>query len=232
MENFYARLGGMEYASHFVARCLIDEMGLVPIEDLRPELGLEPEDFALLTVGRARPIKRLDLLFDAVRLLRDHVPRIRCVCVGPAENLRTLARTHGVEDLVGLTGRLPAGNSYAAEPPYPHLVNAYRSADLYVSSSHFEACSLSAIDSLACGTPVIVVGKRYGARVLVRENWSGFTVEEESSTTVAKKLSELAHGRENLSRAGPAIRDSLADCSWSKVAARMVTIYESITSSA
>lgn len=198
------------------------EIGAVPHEDRRPTLGLSPHRFVLLTVGRASPVKRIELLYRALALARAEAPQLCCVSVGPREKLAAAAKRAGIEDMVLLAGPVAA----RGEPPAPELVHLYRAADLYVSVSHVESFGNAALEALACGTPVLVTG-RHGVRdVLTGE--SGFVAEEETPEALARLLVELATRRRELNDRRAAIRASVAHLTWDNAAARLREIYLSL----
>lgn len=192
------------------------EIGQVPHEDRRATLGLSPYRFVLLTVGRASPVKRIELLYGALAIARREAPQLCCVSVGPREKLAAAARRAGVEDLVLLAGPVAA----RGEPPAPELVHLYRAADLYVSTSHVESFGNAALEALACGTPVLVT-KRHGVRDVLREGETGFVAEEETPKDVARVLVELAARRRELNERRAAIRDSVAHLTWDHAAAQL-----------
>ncbi len=198
------------------------EIGAVPHEDRRRALGLSPDRFVLLTVGRASPVTRIDLLFRALAIARAEAPQLRCVSVGPKEKLAAAARRAGVEEIVLPVGPVAAGG----EPPAPELVHLYRAADLYVSVSHVESFGNAALEALACGTPVLVT-RRHGVRdVLTGE--SGFVAEEETPEALARVLVELATRRHELNEGRAAIRASVAHLTWDNAAARLREVYLSL----
>lgn len=208
--------------------CLYEEIGVVPFQDLRVELELERDDFVLLTVGRASPVKRLELLFEALSLLRGHKPKIRCICVGPEKNLRSLARDYGIEDMIRPTGKIPSRLKDGETPPFMRLVNAYRTADLFVSSSYIESFGLGSLDAFACGRPVLFVGEKQGARDLAIEGMSGYTLWQETASALAGMLSERAGKRWEMKEFELQIRSSVANYSWSRIAETTAKFYRKI----
>ena len=123
----------------------------------RRRLGLPRDAYVLLFVGRIQPLKAPDVLLHAVaRMLADD-PALRdrlvvAVVGGPSgsgrqrpEGLQNLAAHLGVADVVRF------------EPPSPRaeIVDWYRAADVTVVPSRSESFGLVAVESQACGTPVV-----------------------------------------------------------------------------
>jgi D-inositol-3-phosphate glycosyltransferase len=123
----------------------------------RLRLGLSADAVVLLFVGRIQPLKAPDVVLRAAASLVEADPALRerlvvVVVGGPSgtgleepEHLAKLAGTLGISDLVHF------------EPPAPQeqLADYYRAADLTVVPSYNESFGLVALESQACGTPVI-----------------------------------------------------------------------------
>jgi D-inositol-3-phosphate glycosyltransferase len=190
-----------------------------PFTDRRAELGLLPEHFVIVTVGRNSAIKRIELLYAALALVRRELPEVRCVSVGPGDGLSGLAERCGVGHLVITPGSVPASGEPFSEPPFARLLDYYRSADLYASVSFVESFGAAAADALACGTPVLV-GARHGVRDVVDEERSGFVFEGDDPGAVAERIFEAARRRTELAAARPRIAASAAPLSWQRIAVR------------
>lgn len=112
-----------------------------------PKLGDSPY---VLFLGRLHSRKGLDVLIPA--FARGAPAEHKLVIAGPAgeegyePQLHKMVKDLGLVDRVIFTGMLD-GNIRTA---------AYAEADLFVLPSHSENFGTSAIESLACGTPVIV----------------------------------------------------------------------------
>lgn len=201
-----------------------DAIDAVPPGNPRPGLGIAPGDFVLLTVSRASPVKRTELLYRALAIASRDVPSLRCISVGPRARLEEAARAAGAQGLVVLTGEI---RPRPGEAPAPELVRLYRAADLFVSVSYVESFSNAALEALACGTPALVT-PRHGEIDVMREGETGFVARDETPEGIARLLVELAGRRRELARMRPAIRASVAHLTWDHVAARLRDLYLSI----
>ncbi|MBR9914822.1 MAG: glycosyltransferase [Algicola sp.] len=204
----------------------IKEMNAIPFHDLRPQLGLKPEDFVLISVGRNKPIKRMEMLFEALKKLKDYTS-IKCMCVGPKQHLETLAQKYGVTDKVVLVGSIPENHDFNDEPPYPDLINAYRSANVFVSCSYVEAFSCATADALACGIPVII-GKCHGVKDVVKDGETGLVMQKESADELAQLILQLYEDRSALKSNEEQIKHSIAHLSWEHISKQMAHIYKAL----
>jgi len=117
----------------------------------RARLGIGPETFAILSLGRVNPFKRMPAVFRALRRLADAHPDVLLLIVGgdsPNYDLLRLARFAGVERYVRRLG-------YVADAELPDL---FAAADVAVNLRYPTAGETSAavLRLLAAGLPVIV----------------------------------------------------------------------------
>ena len=198
----------------------------IPFIDLRSKYGLNDDEFLLITVGRNSPVKRMQLLFEALQLLKDF-NKIKCVCVGPLKDLKDLVKTYGIERQVVLTGPVPENLEDSIFPPYPELINLYRSSDLYITTSYVESFGMAALDALASGIPVLI-GIRHGVKDVITENQTGWVMNKETPEELAEMILQLYHDREKLKANAAMIKDSVSWLTWGYVAGEMVKIYKEI----
>lgn len=117
---------------------------------LSKEPGGFPDDFdgvKILTVGRLKAQKALEISIDAMRLLKDSGVKARWYVLGEGDQrafLENHIRQQGLEQDFILMGAV--GN------PYPWFAQA----DLYVHCSRFEGKSIAIQEALILGCPVVV----------------------------------------------------------------------------
>jgi D-inositol-3-phosphate glycosyltransferase len=159
----------------------------------RRRLGLPEGAYVLLFVGRIQPLKAPDvLLHAAARLLADD-PSLRdrlvvAVVGGPSgsglahpEHLDKLAASLGIRDVVRFE-----------QPTAQHrLADWYRAADVTVVPSYNESFGLVAVESQACGTPVVAASVG-GLRTAVADGRSGVLVAGHDPRDYARVLADLA----------------------------------------
>ncbi len=117
-----------------------------------PELRgvpLEPRP-TVAYVGRLHEIKGIDRLIRAVALVRESVPDVRLVVVGPGERYqRTLEQ---LAAQVGMRRRRDFRGFVPAEEKFRVLESAHASALL----SRSEGLPMAALEAMATGTPVVL----------------------------------------------------------------------------
>ena len=166
-------------------------------------LGLRDDAYVLLFVGRIQPLKAPDVLLRAAARLVADEPSVRdrlvvAVVGGPSgsglahpEHLDKLAASLGIRDVV----------RFAPPVPQERLADWYRAADVTVVPSYNESFGLVAVESQACGTPVVAASVG-GLRTAVADGRSGVLVEGHDPGDYARVLADL-HAR-------PRYRDDLA----------------------
>lgn len=203
----------------------IDAINAIPYKDMRTSWGLSLDDFIIICVGRNKPVKRMDLLFKALKKLEEY-KNIKCVCVGPTNDLPELITKHGLESKVILIGSIPKDLPLGLEPPFTDLINAYRSSNLYVSTSYVEAFGNAAAEALACGIPVLV-GKKHGIKDVINAE-TGWEIVSETPGDLAEQIVVLYKNRQSLLNARESIKASVSKLSWKNAALQMAEVYKTV----
>lgn len=193
---------------------------------VRRRLDLPLDAYVLLFVGRIQPLKAPDVLIRAAAALLARDPGLRSKLVvavvgGPSgsgrerpEELQKLAAYLGISDVVRF------------EPPAPQSVLAdwYRAADVTVVPSHNESFGLVAVESQACGTPVVAsaVG---GLRTAVGNGVSGILIDGHDPFDYATVLGRLAHEPYLRERLGKGAVRHAGVFGWSATVDRLLEVY-------
>ncbi|MDH5690984.1 MAG: glycosyltransferase [Candidatus Bathyarchaeota archaeon] len=123
---------------------------LPSIGSFRKKFSLDDNEKIVLYLGRIHQTKGLDILFKAFASLAEKIEHVRLAIVGPDDGylseLKVSAKALNIEDDVLLVGPL-----YGKEK-----CEAYVDADVYVLPSKYEIWGITALESVACGTPVIL----------------------------------------------------------------------------
>jgi D-inositol-3-phosphate glycosyltransferase len=212
-----------------LAPCGFDPQELWPLPAglARARLGLAPDQFTVLQLGRIVPRKGIDTVIEALAILRaHHAIDARLLVVGgeadqhdagtpEAVRLRTLAATLGVADHVMFTGRKDR-----AELRY-----YYSAADAFVTTPWYEPFGITPVEAMACARPVIgaAVG---GIKSTVVDGETGFLVPPRDAQAVADKLAALHDDPAMARRMGvQGLRRACLLYTWRMVAAQAVAIY-------
>ena len=177
----------------------------------RQELGLGDEQI-ILSVSRIEPLKGIEQLLKAIPLLKNN-RGARLLVIGGDENsrgeirkLRRLSRELGIEDCITFPGSVK-------QDRLPHY---YSAADVCVVSSYYESFGLVALESLACGTPVVAtdVGNLKG---IIRQGETGYVVTSNEPGNLAEKIDRLLSQPGSDKNPG-SVRETVSEFGWSKIA--------------
>lgn len=140
-------------------------------------LSLDPEKNILLYIGNLVPIKGTDVLIEAFKIVRDKENNVELIIIGDGserELLEQQVRDGGLEEIVFFFGRKD-------HTDIPLYVNA---CDLLVVPSRNEGRSVTIIEALACGKPVVAssVG---GIPETIVNNKLGILVEKDNPLALA-----------------------------------------------
>ena len=193
-------------------------------EIARNYLGLDGKGI-ILFVGRIVPLKGIDKLLMAMPYL-ENGQRLKLLVIGGDEycqdemkRLKSLAQSLQIHDSVSFLGLVKH-----EELPY-----FYSAADLCVLPSYYESFGLVALESLACGTPVVVT-KVGGLESVIRQGDTGYVVLDNTPFRLANKMALLL-SMSNKKEVISSIRASVTKFSWSKIAEAIVNEYRAVLSS-
>jgi D-inositol-3-phosphate glycosyltransferase len=187
-------------------------------------LGTEP---TLLYVGRIDPVKGIDFLLDGFAHLHGRwqgnvPPRLLLVGgtmsdgnLGPdLAQLRDAAEARGVADQITFCGPQP----HEALPVY------YAATDLTVVPSRYESFGLVAVESLACGTPV-VASRAGGLAYTIEDEQNGFLVPYGDAESLAAALDRALGDVALRERLRDGALATAAQYDWERITDRILDIY-------
>jgi D-inositol-3-phosphate glycosyltransferase len=193
----------------------------------RRRLGLPVDAAVLLFVGRIQPLKAPDVLLRAVARLVEQRPALRDRLVVAVVGGLSGSGLHQPDSLRGLTADLDLSGVVRFTDPVPQqgLADWYRAADLTVVPSYSESFGLVAIESQACGTPVVAAAAG-GLRTAVRDGVSGVLVEGHDPSAYAAVIGDLLADDERRRVLGRGAITHAAGFSWSSTANEMLDVYD------
>lgn len=181
-------------------------------------LGFDGEEI-ILFVGRIDPLKGIDKLLRAMSYLENQ--RLKLVVIGgdaqsqaELERLKSLSLSLQIHDSVAFYGLVK-------QEMLPYF---YSAADLCVVPSYYESFGLVALESLACGTPV-VANKVGCIENVIRHGETGYVVMDNAPRRLADKIALLLSMSNGKLKSPQSIRASVTAFSWSNIADAIVNEY-------
>lgn len=153
-----------------------------PQKDLsfRVRLGMTEDDPLIGAVGNIRQPKAYDVLIDTTRLLADRFPTLKVVIAGDgntdlAGELKDKVNQLGIEDRLIFLGHVPDCN------------RLYNNLDAYVTCSRSEGFSMTCVEAMACGVPVVAT-RSGGPQEIIDDRITGLLVEKDNPEDLAGAL--------------------------------------------
>jgi L-malate glycosyltransferase len=186
--------------------------------DIIARLGWE-DAFVLLSNRSWEPIYGVDVLVRGFVQAARQMPQLRLLMLGGGSQagvLRQILTENGMLDRVHFTGQVKNED----------LPRYYRAADLYLSASHSDGSSVSLLEALACGRPVLV-SDIPGNLEWVEPGMQGWLFPDGKSDRLAEGILQAAHPSVSLPEMGLRARrlaEERAD--WKKNFQKLLDAYD------
>lgn len=205
----------------------------IPKDEAKAVVGIPPEAQMILFVGRIEPLKGIDTLLTAMALMRENCHLGRCsyhlVIIGgnpqdetrdvnsEMNRLKQICHELDLEDTVIFLGKRDQNTL-----PY-----YYSAAEMLVMPSYYESFGMVALESMACGTPV-VASHTGGLAYLVQDGVTGFTVPGGDVPALADRLTKLLFDHDLRERMGKQAATYASSYAWEHIARQIISVYESM----
>jgi len=216
---------GAELEKIGVIPCGVNMEMFQPIDkkEARKKLGLG-EEHIVLFVGRIEPLKGIERILQAMTLMQNG-SHPKLVIVGGDHHsqdeltrLQQLSTQLGIEKSVLFTGIIE----------HDRLPYYYSAADTCVIPSYYESFGLTALESLACGTPVVATNVG-GLNNVIQQGKTGYVIDKYKPEALAEKIT-LTLSRQNTEmKSAYPIRDTITDYSWSNIAHMIIEDFNRVT---
>ena len=220
-----ARLYGADARKVSLVPCGVDLEVFRPLDhkSVRSRLGLNGEKI-LLYVGRVEPIKGLDLLVETAAQM-DFSEGVRMMVVGADVNgdremdrVKQLAKERDLEDKIDFVGQVD----------HDDLPLYYNAADVCVVPSYYESFGLVALESMACGTPVVAT-RVGGLSTIIHHGHTGYLKSWRCPEAFANSVEMIISSDDLQQSMGEAARKRAEGMGWDNVASLMWDEYSVLT---
>ena len=222
--TYSKRIMDLDVAHHLypIERCAVLPPGVKvydgPVQDLKEELGVKPDERVIGVIGRLKPDRGYDVILNGFKLLRERVDRVKLVIVGRSsqieESIKKPLAELGLERDVILAG-------YRLDD-YFSMISTF---DLFVmmrAGSDGTARALREV--MAMGRPAIV-SDRGMLPDLVEEGKDGFVVN--NAQELASRMEQILVSDELRLKLGEAARiKARQKWDYAAQAAQLVEFYE------
>jgi glycosyltransferase involved in cell wall biosynthesis len=172
----------------------VDELAARPASG-KAALGLKPDDQVLGCVARFDPVKRHDVLLEALARVAQRHPNVVLLLAGDGPEKARIDRRAGE-----LKVRVVNPGAIGWQ------INPYASCDLYVAASSKEGLPLAPLEAMASGLAVVAT-KVPGHQDVVDDGTTGLLVPPEDHAALAVAIESLLDDPERRRRMGQAGRE-------------------------
>jgi len=151
---------------------------------IREKLGLASDDILVGSIGNIRPAKGYDILLRAAAEVKKQRPDVKFVIAGEGSGelyrgLLILRENLNLQDTVFFLGFTE------------NTVEFLQGINVFLLCSTSEGFSLSLIEAMACGLPVVAT-RCGGPEEIIRSKKEGMLVEEKNPESIARCLMTVA----------------------------------------
>jgi|GEM_PF-304165 len=153
--------------------------------DIRKMHGIPKDANIILHLGRISFEKKLELLFEAFKKLRQNDTYLLVVGSGPSlEQYKTLAREMNLKNV-----------TFAGYVDDKYIASYYAAADFFVTPSDTEICPMVVLEAFGAGKPVI--GPNYlGTSDLILDNFNGLKFIRNNSSDLKDKMNFMLQNKQ------------------------------------
>lgn len=192
-------------------------------------IGADPDHKIILFAGRIEPLKGLDSLLYAMKIIGNRRPEL-AIClwvVGgdisePADTWSAeLQRINDLKQLLKLHSTVKfVGQQHQTQLPY-----YYNAAEVVVMPSHYESFGMVAAEAMACGVPVLTTNVA-GIAKRLDEHHRQLVTTAQHPLLLAEQIIEIVENHATHQTTAQTLRTKVADLEWSHIAKQIEAIYQ------
>jgi D-inositol-3-phosphate glycosyltransferase len=207
----------------------LDHFKPIDREFAKSALGMADDEQIILFCGRIEPLKGVDMLLYAMKILMEKNPdqRVCLYIIGgdlsqpPSKWSKELQKLERLRTLLKLTSVV----QFAGQQLQEVLPLYYNAADVVVMPSHYESFGMVAAEAMACGTPVITTNVA-GISSLIDEKADLLITSVNNPLLLASQMEWVLCDpakREHLSQN---VLQKVKHLNWKTIAGQIVQVYE------
>lgn len=135
-----------------------------------------------LTIARFEPVKQLDHFLEVAKIVSATRQDIEFVMIGDGYLLPALKQKisdNNLHDLVRII------------PPTPHVNAHYAKASIYLITSESESFSMTMVEALSFGVPVISYSNLVGPAEIIKSGKNGYLVTQDNYAEMAELIIQI-----------------------------------------
>lgn len=172
----------------------------------------------ILFIGHITWGKGIDILLDAMTILRNLLPEAKLHIVGvELENFRFIIKQKRLENHVVFHGVVP----------HSRIPNYYKSATLCVLPSRHEGFPITMLEAMASGTP-FVSSNIASFKEILTNGENALLFKSEDPFSLSMTILKLCTDSDLRNRIIQGASKTVADYSWDKIAEKYISVYQEL----
>jgi len=194
-------------------------------------IGAKPDDKILLFVGRIEPLKGLDMLLYALKVLVMKNPeRAVCLWIVGGDILQKqelwshqLKMLQQLKEVLHLSTRV----RFLGQKTQEELPSYYNAAEMVIMPSHYESFGMVTLEAMACGVPVITTNVA-GVSQLIDKQHAALITSVNNPLLLASQIKYLLTDKIAHEQISHDLRKKAEGLSWNNIVKKGIEAYESI----
>lgn len=188
-------------------------------------IGADLKHKIVLFVGRLEPLKGIDVLLYAIKILlvKKRLPLCLWIVGGDAAQKyqsRELGKLENLRKLLHLTTVV----KFLGQRPQSKLPYYYNSSEVVVIPSHYESFGIVALEAMACGVPVITTNVS-GVAGLIDEKHQSLITSVNNPLLLAEQIEFLLTNKKSHKKISAEILKNVRDLKWTNTAKNIIKVY-------
>lgn len=193
----------------------------------KKKIGVDPNHKLILFVGRIDPLKGIDVLLYAIKIIIQKYPNLNvCLWIVGAKNIedrkkwsRELKRLKEIKRVLEITPQVMfVGKKSKEELPF-----YYNSAEVVIMPSQYESFGIAALEAMACGVPVITTDVA-GISGLLDKEHSSLLTSANNPIMLSKKIKHLLTNDAEREKVSQLLLRQVQNLSWQAQAEKFIQI--------
>lgn len=201
-----------------------------PIDKVLAKQAIQakPDQRIILFVGRIEPLKGIDVLMYAIKIMLSKNPAMM-VClwvVGGDVSQPSHLWSEELQKLEKLRRQLNlvANVHLVGQKNQTELLYYYNASEVVVMPSHYESFGMVAAEALACGIPVITTNVS-GISMLLDPHHQSLITTVNNPLLLASQIEHVLTNPDQYRASSQRLRETVQDLRWESVAAKMTEAY-------
>jgi D-inositol-3-phosphate glycosyltransferase len=194
-------------------------------------IGAKKEDKILLFVGRIEPLKGIDMLLYALKVLVTRNPELSvCLWIVGGDILqkkelwsKQLQLLQQLKEILHLSTRV----RFVGQKTQEELPDYYNAAEMVIMPSHYESFGMVTLEAMACGVPVITTNVA-GVSQLIDKKHTALITSVNNPLLLASQIKYLLTDESAHTQISQDLYKKAQGLSWEIVVKKIIDVYESI----